>query len=91
MQNILQHINTLFQQVSAHFPAIPPSMLIFFAIVAGFIALVIVLLALRILWAIVDVIFGFTRRARRRDPEWARRVRLKELRQRHHWERRDFY
>lgn len=91
MQNILHQINTLFQQVSAHFPAIPSSMLIFFAIVAGFVALVLVLLVLRILWAIVDVVFGFTRRARRRDPEWARRTRLKELRQRHHWERKDFY
>lgn len=87
MDGILQQLNALFQQVQAWFPAIPPSMLIFFAILAGFVALALALLLLRLFWAILT--FPFGRRRRRADPERQRRARLKALRQQHHWERED--
>jgi heme/copper-type cytochrome/quinol oxidase subunit 2 len=86
---ILQQITVWFQQVSAWFPAIPSTMLIFFMVVAGFIAFAIVVFVLRLLWAIILAVFGVNRRRRRRhaDPEWERRVRLNALRQQHHWGR----
>lgn len=92
-QNILQQINAYFQQISVWFPGIPPSMLLFFTIVAGFLALALVLLVLRLLWAMIAAILGFKRRRRARhaDPEWERLTRLKSLRQLHHWEREDYW
>ncbi len=89
MHTIWQQITIWFQQISSWLPGIPSSMLIFFAIVAGFLAFSLVILILRLLWAIVGAIFGVKRRRRRRhaDPNWERQVRLKALRQRHHWER----
>lgn len=88
MPGILQQINNFVQQVGTRF-GIPPSMLLFFTIVAAFLAFTLALLVLRILWAILAVIFGVNRRRRARDPNWARQVRLKELRQMHRWERRE--
>ncbi len=89
---ILQQINAWFQQVSAWFPFIPSSMLIFFAVVAGFIAFAIAILLLRLLWAVLLAVFGINRRRRRRhaDPEWERRLRLNALRQQYRWERDDW-
>lgn len=85
MSGILQHLNAFLQQINAWFPGIPSSTLLFLDIVAGFLVFAIVLLILRILWAIILAVFGVKRRRRRRhaDPAWERQVRLKELRQQH--------
>ena len=92
MQTIMQQITVYFQQISASFPGIPASMLIFFLVVAGFLALSIVSLVLRLLGWLIDVTFGFKRRRRARhaDPQWERQLRLKALRQQHHWQREDW-
>ncbi len=87
MSDILQQINALLQQVQSWFPWIPSSMLLFFAILAGFLALAFVLLLLRLLWAIVS--FPFSYRRRRTNPYWQRQARLRALRQQHHWQRWD--
>lgn len=86
LHTILQQVNTWFQQVSALFPAIPSSMLIFFLIVAGFLAFAIVIFFLRLLWAIIATLFGINKR--RHKSEWERRARLHALRQQHYLERR---
>lgn len=91
MPGILQQINALVQQVGTRF-GIPSSMLLFFTIVAAFLAFALALLVLRILWAILAAIFGVNRRRRARyyaDPHWQHRARLQELRQMHRWERRE--
>lgn len=92
MQTIMQQIVMYFQQISASFPYIPTSMLIFFLVVAAFVALSIVALFLRTLWWLISTIFGFKRRRRARhaDPQWERQIRLKALRQQHHWQREDY-
>ena len=93
MQNIEQQIMIYFQQISANFPDIPSTTLIFFLVVAGFLALALVFLVLRLFWGLMSVIFGFKRRRRARhgDPQWERQMRLKALRQQHHWQREDYY
>ena len=93
MQSIEQQIIFYFQQISASVPGIPTSMLIFFLVVAGFLTLVLFFLILRILWTIIDALFGFTRRKRARhgDPQWERTMRLQALRQQHHWQREDYW
>ena len=92
MQDITQQIMMYFQQISALFPDIPASMLIFFLVVAGFLALAIVFLILRLLGSLLGAIFGFKRRRRARgaDPAWERQMRLRALRQQHHWQREDW-
>ena len=91
VQNVMQQSVVYFQQISAMFPGIPASMLLFFLGLAGFVALVVVLLVLRLLWELFAAIFGFKRRRRARhaDPAWERQMRLKALRQLHHWQRED--
>jgi hypothetical protein len=91
MPDILQQINALLQRVQSWFPWIPSSMLLFFAILAGFLALVLALLLLRLLWAIVSFPFRSRRRRRARfaDPRWQRQARLQALRNQHHWRRWD--
>jgi len=93
MQNVMQQISVYFQQISARLPEVPASMLIFFLVVAGFLALAIVFLILRLLWSLLEAIFGVRRRRRARgaDPAWERRMRLNALRQQHHWYREDEY
>lgn len=91
MPDILHNVNALLQQVQSWFPWIPSSMLLFFAILAAFLALALALLLLRLLWAVLSWpwrIWG-RRRARSADPSWQRRARLRALRQQHHWQRRD--
>lgn len=87
MPDILQHITAFLQQVQSWFPWISSSMLLFFAILVGFLALVLALLLLRLLWAVVS--FPSRWRARRRarfaDPRGFRQARLQALRQQHHW------
>ena len=92
MQNIVQQITFYFQLLSNHFPGIPASTLMFLLLVAGFLALSIVFLALRFLWWLIGALFGFKRRRRARgaDPAWERRMRLQALRQQHHWQREDY-
>jgi hypothetical protein len=92
MQDITQQIMMYFQQISALFPEIPASALIFFLVVAGFLALAIVFLILRLLGSLLGAIFGFKRRRRARgaDPAWERQMRLRALRQQHHWQREDW-
>src|SRR5258708_4249604 len=87
MHTIWQQITSWFQQISSWLPGIPSSMLIFFAIVAGFLAFALVILILRLLWAIVRAIFGVKRRRRSRHPypNWERQLSFKALRQQHHW------
>ncbi len=89
MQNVMQQLTGYFQQISASLPWVPSLMLIFFLVVAGFLALAIVFLILRLFWSLLSVIFGIKRRRRARgaDPEWERQMRLNALRQQHHWER----
>ena len=93
MQNIMQQISVYFQQISARFPEVPASMLIFFLVVAGFLALAVIFLVLRLLLHLLEAIFGVKRRRRARgaDPQWERRMRLNALRQQHHWSREDDY
>ncbi len=81
----LQQITAWFQQISAFFPAIPPSMLLFFLVVAGFLAFAIVIFFLRLLGAIISALFGIDKRRHR--AEWERRARLKALRQQYRLER----
>lgn len=91
MPDILHNVNALLQQVQSWFPWIPSSMLLFFAILAAFLALALALLLLRLLWAVLCWpwrIWG-RRRARATDPHWQRRARLRALRQQHHWQRWD--
>ncbi len=93
MQTLEQQLVTYFQQISASFPAIPTSTLLFFLVVAGFLALAFVFLILRLLGELIGAIFGFKRRRRARhaDPAWERQMRLKALRQQHHWQREDYF
>lgn len=93
MQDLMQHITEYFQQISTSLPWIPGWGLIFLLVVAGFLVLTIVLLVLRVLGSLLDAIFGFKRRrrARGKDPAWERQMRLKALRQQHHWQREDYY
>ncbi len=93
MQNITQQMTQYFQQISASFPGVPASLLLFLIGLAGFLALVIVLLVLRLLWGLIDVIFGFKRkrRARGADPMWERQMRLNALRQQHRWQREEYW
>ncbi|HEX7735014.1 MAG TPA: hypothetical protein VF458_09125 [Ktedonobacteraceae bacterium] len=93
MQDLMQHLSNYFQQISASVPWIPVWGLIFLLIVAGFLALTIALLALRVLGSLLEAIFGFKRRRRARgaDPAWEREMRLQALRQQHHWQREDYY
>lgn len=92
MQIIMQQISFYFQLLSAALPGVPASMLIFFLIVAGFLALALLSLILRLLWSLVGALFGFKRRRRARgqDPAWERQMRLNALRQQHHWQREDY-
>ena len=85
MESILRQINALIQWVQSWFPTLPPSLQLFLVILAGFLALALILLVLRILWAILT--FPFRRWRRRSDPEWQRLARLNALRQQHRWER----
>jgi len=89
MPDILQQLDAFLRQVQSWFPWIPSSMLIFFAIFIGFLALVFALFLLRLLWTIVSFPFSYRRRQRSRyaDPHWQRRARLQALRQQHHWQR----
>lgn len=91
MPDILQQINALLQQIQSWFPWVPSSMLLFFVILAGFLALAFALLLLRLLWTIVSFPFSYRRRRRARstDPHWLRQARLHALRQQHHWQRWD--
>ncbi len=93
MQNITQLAAQYFQQLSAALPGVPASMLIFFLVVAGFLALALFFLCLRILGSVLSAIFGFKRRRRARglDPTWERQMRLRALRQQHHWQREDYW
>lgn len=93
MQSIMQQISTYFQWLSAALPGVPTSMLIFFVIVAGFLALALAFLVLRLLWSLVLALLGIKRRRRARDedPDWERKMRLRALRQQHHWQREDYY
>jgi hypothetical protein len=93
MQNIMQLVAQYFQQLGAALPGVPSSMLIFFLVVAGFLALALFFLLLRILWSLVGAIFGVKRRRRARglDPAWERQMRLRALRQEHHWQREDYW
>lgn len=89
MSDVVQHITTLFQQVQAWFPWIPSSMLLFFTLLCGFLALALVLLLGRLLWAVVSLPWRLRRRrTRKHDPGWQRQARLRALRQQHHWQRR---
>jgi hypothetical protein len=87
MDSILRQVNALIQWTRAWFPTLPQSLQLFLVILAGFLALVLILLVLRLLRAILT--FPFRRRRRRSDPEWQRLARLHELRRLHHWERGD--
>jgi len=90
MSDVVQHITALFQQVQAWFPWLPSSMLLFFAILSGFLALALVLLLLRLLWVMVSLPWRpGRRRARRNDPSWQRQARLRMLRQQHHRQHRN--
>jgi hypothetical protein len=89
MPDLLQHIAALLEQVQSWFPWIPSSMLLFFAIVTGFLALVLALLLVRLLWAVVSLPFRLLRRTRLPDARRLRRARLQALRQQHHWQRWD--
>lgn len=93
MQNFTQLVARYFQQLSAVLPGVPTSLLIFLLVVAGFLALALFFLCLRILWSLVGAIFGIKRRRRARglDPAWERQMRLKALRQQHHWQREDYW
>lgn len=62
MSTIEQFISNLVQQINARFPGLPPSLLLFFAILAGFIALALVLVVLRLFWAALASILGIKRR-----------------------------
>lgn len=89
MQSILRQITALAQWVQSWFPTLPASLQLFLLILAGFLALVLTLLVLRLLWTLLSFPFVHRRRqlARLSDPEWQRRARLNELRRLHHWER----
>ena len=93
MQNIMQQITMYFQQISARLPGIPTSLLLFLIGLAGFLALVVVLLVLRLFWSLIEAIFGIKRRRRARgaDPTWERQMRLNALRQQHRWQREDYW
>jgi hypothetical protein len=89
MPDLVQHIAALLQRVQSWFPWIPSSMLLFFAILAGFVALALALLLMRLLWAVVSLPLRLRRRARFPDARGLRRARLQALRQQHHWQRWD--
>lgn len=93
MQSIIQQMTLYFQQISARFPALPASLLIFFLIVAAFLGLAVVFLLLRLLWSLICAIFGVKRRRRARgaDPQWERQKRLNALRKQYRWPREDYF
>lgn len=93
MQNVMQQVSLYFQWLSASLPGVLASMLIFFLIVASFLALALLFLILRLFWSLALVISGVKRRKRARgeDPIWERQMRLRALRQQHHWQREDYY
>jgi hypothetical protein len=89
MQSIIQQLTLYFQQISARFPLLPVSMLIFFLVVLAFLSLALVFLLLRLLWGLGCALFGVKRRRRARgaDPQWERQKRLNSLRQQYLWSR----
>lgn len=69
--SIIQHyISNLVQQVTAWFPGLPPSLLLFLAILVGFLVLVVVMLLLRGIWSILTLPLRLKRR--RRAPQRTR-------------------
>lgn len=63
--SLIQHtISNLVQQVNAWFPGLPPSLLIFLAILAGFLLLALVLFVLRLIWSILTLPFRWGKRRR---------------------------
>ena len=94
MPGLLQAIIAFFQRLPAAFPGVPASMLLFFAIFAGFIVIFLVLFLLRLVWTLLAVIFGVRRRRKRRqqiDPHWQRQARLHRLREQHRRRQADYW
>ena len=61
MSTIQHSISQLIQQGTARLSGLPLSFLLFFAVLAGFIALILVLVILRFFWRLVLAIFGVRR------------------------------